>query len=79
MKSQLVKWGNSTAIRIPKEVLSKAEMQEGDFVEFGAKKGAVLAKLAKSPRRLSDLIADITPENLHEETDWGKTEGNESW
>jgi antitoxin MazE len=79
MKSQLVKWGNSTAIRIPKDVLSKAGMQEGDIVEFGAKKGVVLAKLVKNRFKLSELVEGITPDNIHEETDSGEAEGNESW
>jgi len=79
MRSQLVKWGNSTAVRIPKEVLRKAGMQEGDTIEFGAKKGAVLAKLVKNRFKLSTLVADISLENVHNETEWGEAQGGEIW
>ena len=79
MKSQLVKWGNSTAIRIPKEVLRKAGMQEGDTVEFGAKKGAVLAKLVKKRFKLSELVAEISPESVLDEAEWGEARGREIW
>jgi antitoxin MazE len=28
---------------------------------------------------LDDLLAGITPDNLHEEFDWGKKQGKEAW
>jgi antitoxin MazE len=79
MRSQLMKWGNSTAVRIPKEVLRKAGMRAGDTVEFGAKEGAVVAKLLKHRLKLQDLVAEITPENVHETVEWGEAAGGESW
>ena len=79
MRSQLVRWGNSVAIRVPKAILEQSGMQEGDVVEFGAKKGAILAKVAKGKPTLEDLVGRITPENKHEAVDWGKPRGREVW
>lgn len=79
MRSQLVKWGNSVAIRIPKDVLQRSGLQEGDTVEFGAKKGAIVAKSIKGEPSLDELVARITPENKHEAVDWGKPQGREVW
>jgi antitoxin MazE len=79
MRSQLVKWGNSIAIRVPKAVLKESGMQEGDTVEFGAKKGAILAKAVKAEPTLDDLVARITPDNKHEAVDWGPARGREVW
>lgn len=79
MRSQIVKWGNSVAIRVPKTVLERSGMREGDMVEFGAKKGAILAKAVKAEPTLDELVARITPGNKHEEVNWGPPMGREVW
>jgi hypothetical protein len=33
MKAQMAKWGNSLAVRIPKPILEKARLKEGDFLD----------------------------------------------
>jgi antitoxin MazE len=76
---KIVRWGNSMAVRLPKVVLRDAGLQEGDTLVFGAKKGAIVAKPVKTKPVLEDLLSKITPENLHEEVDWGKPRGREAW
>ena len=76
---KIVKWGNSMAIRLPKIVLRDAGLQEGDTLVFGAKNGAIVAKPVKKKLVLEDLLAKISPENVHEEVDWGKPRGKEAW
>jgi antitoxin MazE len=67
-KAQIVKWGNSLAVRIPKPVAEQAGVQEGDPVVLEAARGQI--KLVRSERipTLKELVAQITPENRHEET-----------
>jgi antitoxin MazE len=78
--AQVVKWGNSLAVRIPKSVADKAEFREGDRLILEAESpGAIAIKAAKAPITLSDLVSRITPENLHEVSDWGESMGNEAW
>ncbi len=36
MKTQMVKWGNSLAVRIPKPVVEEAKLKEGDALEIEA-------------------------------------------
>ncbi len=36
MKTQMVKWGNSLAVRIPKHVVERARLKEGDSLEIEA-------------------------------------------
>jgi antitoxin component of MazEF toxin-antitoxin module len=36
MKAQMVKWGNSLAVRIPKPVAEEAKLKEGDPIEIEA-------------------------------------------
>lgn len=76
---QLVKWGNSHAVRLPKAVLQKAEIREGDELEVRVEKGRIALQPAAPRPTLSDLVARITPKNLHHELDWGKPIGREVW
>lgn len=75
--AQVVKWGNSLAVRIPKEVAEKARMKEGDAVEIKAAKGGIEVRRANRMPSLKELVAQITEENRHPETDWGPTVGRE--
>ena len=79
VKVQVVKWGNSHAVRLPEVVLEKAEMRDGDQLEIRVEKGRIALEPARPKLTLRDLVARITPENLHEEQDWGKPAGREVW
>ena len=76
---KIVRWGNSMAIRIPKVVLRDAGLQEGDTLIFGARNGTIVAKPVRRKPALEELVARITPENVHEEIDWGPAQGKEEW
>jgi len=67
------------AVRIPKVVLRDAGLHEGDTLIFGTKNGALVAKPLKKKPVLEELVARITPENVHEEVDWGPARGKEFW
>ena len=74
------KWGNATAIRIPKSVIQKANLREGDEVEFEVEApGIIVVRAARLQPTLEDLVTGITSKNRHSETDWGKPRGNEVW
>src|SRR5436309_15105066 len=79
MKSQLLKWGNSHAVRIPKKVIEQAKLREGEVVEITCKGESIAIKKAQPKLTLEALVSEITPENLHKEQDWGKPVGNEIW
>jgi antitoxin MazE len=76
-KAQLAKWGNSLAVRIPKSVAEEARMQEGDAILIEVVRGRVELRPAEKIPTLEELVAQITPENRHEETDWGPDVGKE--
>jgi antitoxin MazE len=75
--AQVAKWGNSLAVRIPKAVAEQARMQEGDSIVIEALKGRIELRPAETIPTLEELVARITPENRHEETDWGPDRGKE--
>ncbi|HZQ69678.1 MAG TPA: AbrB/MazE/SpoVT family DNA-binding domain-containing protein [Terriglobales bacterium] len=76
-KAQVVKWGNSLAVRIPKAVAEEAHMQEGDALVIRAAGDRIELRHAKVIPTLEELVARITPENRYQETDWGPDRGKE--
>ncbi len=76
--TQLAKWGNSLALRIPKELAQSAKLREGDPVTLRvAEEGKVVVRATRRKYRLQDLVSRITAKNRHEETDWGSPIGKE--
>ncbi len=77
-KVQVVKWGNSLAVRIPKIVAEEAHMQEGDAIVIKASPDHIELRRAERVPTLEELVARITPENRYEETAWGPDKGKEN-
>ena len=78
-KTQIVAWGNSQALRIPKALLEELQIREGDEVEMMVENGLLSVRPLNPKITLESLVAEITPENLHKEIDWGKPVGSEVW
>jgi antitoxin MazE len=76
---QVVKWGNSQAVRLPKEVLQKAQLREGDELTVRAEQGRIALESTSLEITIEKLVAGITPQNRHNETTWGKRVGKEVW
>jgi len=79
MQGQIGKWGNSLALRIPSAVAREASMNDGKPVEISVENGRIIiTPINNAPRySLDDLVAEITEENRHAETDTGPAVGNE--
>ena len=77
MKTQVSRWGNSLAVRIPQAYAEQLGLQQGTSVEIAADGGTLV--LTKAPQSLDDLLSEVTPENLHAETDFGPPAGREPW
>jgi antitoxin MazE len=83
MRTEFLKWGNSIALRVPKVVAEEIGASEGKQADMTVENGALVVKVTSKKKRrrysLESLIAKITPENVHPETDWGPRRGNEVW
>jgi antitoxin MazE len=80
MKTQIAKWGNSIAVRIPKTVAQAANLRLGDHLEMAVEDSGVVRMRKKEGKpSLKDLLHGITAENLHTEADWGEPQGKELW
>ena len=75
--SQIVRWGNSLAVRIPKLVAEEAGVSEGDPIELEAEHGEIKLILRERVPSLKELVSRITPENRHGETLVGAEVGKE--
>lgn len=76
--AQIVKWGNSLAVRIPKLTAEEAGVREGDPVSIDVAEGYIrLRPNRPAVPTLQELIAQITPENRYGEINWGPARGKE--
>lgn len=79
MKTTAQMWGNSLAVRVPKNVAQQAGLRAKDDLEIEVRKGAlVLRPYLRRVYRLEDLVKRITPRNVHEEFDFGEPVGREA-
>ena len=80
MKTRVQKWGNSLALRIPKSFASEVGLKSDSSVEVSTEDGKlIIAPVAKPQLTLKQLLAKVTPENIHHEVETGPTVGNEVW
>ena len=71
------RWGASLAVRIPKAIAQQMGVQEGSAIEITPGDNQVV--LRKRQFVLSDMLAEVTDDNLHAEQDTGPAQGNEGW
>ncbi len=79
MPTVVKKWGNSAAIRIPAPILEAANLSVEQAVEVHVEGGRIVIEAVKSGYDLDAMIANITPENRHQESDFGAPVGQEVW
>ncbi len=76
--SNVQKWGNSLAIRIPAAVAAQLDLSAGVPVELSAEAGALVVRPVRRGRlQLQDLLKNCRPEQLHGELDLGDDVGRE--
>lgn len=74
------KWGNSAGVRIPDSVLAVSHLKIDEQVEIIEKDGCIILRpLAKGMLSLEAMCAQITPDMLHNDVDFGTPQGSESW
>jgi antitoxin MazE len=79
MKAQMVRWGNSLAVRIPKPVVDQAKLKEGDSLEIEASaEGHIELRRPVRIPTLAQLVSQITPENRYAEISTGSEVGKEA-
>ncbi len=78
--TKVKKWGNSLAIRIPQAVVQDLGLSSESQVQLTSNgKSVTLTPKVKKKLSLDDLLEGVTPENIHQEVDWGSSVGKEIW
>lgn len=79
LQTQIQKWGNSLAIRIPKPFAVEVGLEQNSTVTVSIVDGKLVLEPVKSEYTLAELLSQVTPENLHQEVETGAAVGNEVW
>ena len=81
MTTTIKRWGNSSAVRIPRNILSQANLEEGADVEIIlAKEGEITLRAVRKRKSIQELFADYDGGAFQtEELDWGDPQGKEVW
>jgi len=80
MRVALKKWGNSASVRIPAPLMREFGLSVNQEVDLKAEGGKLVIEPVREevPRySLTALVAEITPDNLHEAVDFGEPVGKE--
>jgi antitoxin MazE len=79
MKATVQKWGNSLAVRIPKNISKDTKLFEGSNIDILVEDGKILLSPSKKEFSLKELLSKITIENLHSEVSTGDPVGGDVW
>lgn len=75
----VAKWGNSLAIRIPKNIADKINLKEGTAISIDAIDDNIIITPKKPKYTLEELLEGSSSEDFDGEYDWGEPVGEEVW
>lgn len=80
MRTQIRRWGNSLAVRIPKPFALDLGLDQESTVEVAVEEGCLVIRPAPVERyELDELVSRVTEANLHGEISFGPPMGDEAW
>jgi antitoxin MazE len=79
MRTIVKKWGNSASVRIPAAIMEAAHLKLDQTVDIREEGGCIVIEPVRpGAYDLAQLLAGITPANLHAEVDLGGPVGKEA-
>ncbi|HEY5471178.1 MAG TPA: AbrB/MazE/SpoVT family DNA-binding domain-containing protein [Bacteroidales bacterium] len=79
MNATIQKWGNSLAVRIPKNISKDTGLSEGSNIDIMVENGNIVLSPGKKEYSLKELLKNVTIENIHSEISTGDQTGGEIW
>ena len=80
MKTEIRRWGNSLALRIPRAFAAETALLEGSAVDLSVRRGRlVVAPERRKKYHLADLLRDLKPAQLPGEQFTDDAVGKEIW
>jgi antitoxin MazE len=75
------KWGNSASVRIPVAIMEAVNLSLDETVDMHEEGGRIVIEPVRNVKEydLAQLLAGITPENLHAEIEFGPAVGKEAF
>ncbi len=78
MRVTVKKWGNSASVRIPVGIMEAVHLSLDDPIDIREEGGRIVIEPIRTNEcDLAQLLAGITPENLHAEASFGAPAGKE--
>ena len=77
MKTHVQRWGNSLGIRIPRILAQQLGLTDGVVVDMDTHDDALVIR--RDNATLEELLANVHPDQLHEEISFGEQAGQEEW
>jgi antitoxin MazE len=78
MEAVVKKWGNSLGVRIPTVIVRELSLQDGSPVDINNNGCEIVMKPVKKSA-LSEMLDQITEQNIHGEIETGSPVGKEIW
>ncbi len=78
MEAVIKKWGNSPALRLSASTMKEAGLSVDQKVSVNVQRGRIVIEPV-AVYTIEDLVAGITDDNQHANTDFGKRVGKEIW
>ena len=80
-QTKVSQWGNSLAIRLPQALVTELAIERGAELELRLENDGFKVTIPAMPKKftLDELLAAVTPENVHHEFNWGQAQGKEAW
>lgn len=81
IRSNVKRWGNSPAVRIPASVMHALKLNIDDEIKIELVEGKLIIEPVTNEIEFSldQLVNGITDENQHELIEWGVPVGGEVW
>lgn len=77
MTTTAQKWGGSIGVRIPQRIAKKYGVVNGSSIKVTEDGEKIILKPVNDKPTLEELVAKCSPENAHEEIDFGGPVGRE--
>lgn len=79
MEAKIRTWGNSLALRIPRDYAQNLQLEEGSTVDLQMVGNELVIRPKRQRPSLSYLLEGVTPELIGGEVNWGPAQGAEEW
>lgn len=79
MQVEIVRWGNSSAVRLPAAAMKDLHISLGDRLELETVEGNIVLKPFPKAYCLQDMLTKINDQNKHALADFGAPAGREVW